>query len=59
MTDKEKLEGLLTEFGIEFEKVNGEILCREGCAKITGYCMFFTLFDFNEDGSFKEMGAWE
>lgn len=59
MTDKEKLESLLAEFGVGFEQENNEIICREGRTMVAGYCMFFTLFDFNEDGSFKEMGAWE
>ncbi len=27
--------------------------------KVTGYTGFFTRFVFNQDGSFKEMGAWE
>jgi len=27
--------------------------------KVTGYSMFFTTFDFTEEGKFIQMGAWE
>ena len=65
MTDKEKLEKLLTEFGVEYREKSGEMVdidiiqCKEGCKKVGGYIDFYTSFEFNIDGSFKEMGAWE
>lgn len=65
MTDLEKLENLLTEFGVGFTKehctnTTTELICSEGEEKIKGYVGFYTLFRFNsEDGSFISMGAWE
>lgn len=58
-TDKEKLIELLTEFGVGFELEENDILCREGRNKIDGYMMFVTSFDFDENGKFIKMGAWE
>ena len=31
----------------------------EGETKISGYSMFYTAFEFDEDGEFIRMGAWE
>lgn len=31
----------------------------EGDEKVTGYTWFHTVFFFNKDGSFEDMGAWE
>ena len=69
MNDKEKLEKLLTEFGVEFtdgkkyyadSKERGNLVsCMAGDKKVEGYCMFFTDFEFDEDGKFIQMGAWE
>ncbi len=68
MTDLEKMETLLREFGVgyqRFEKIEGkkgrivQLLCREGNEKIGGYSFFCTTFDFDQDGKFEEMGAWE
>ena len=65
-TDKEKLMALLTEFEIGFEqggvpgmRGNNNVICREGQAKINGYSMFCTVFEFDKDGRFIQMGAWE
>ena|SRR3990167_866990 len=62
-TDREKLAVLLTEWGVGFEiderlGVNN-IMCREGGAKIDGYSMFCTMFEFDAAGKFIKMGAWE
>ncbi|HEX20688.1 MAG TPA: hypothetical protein ENG78_07715 [Acidiferrobacteraceae bacterium] len=73
MTDRDKLKKLLTEFGVGFEERSNDntpydpyrnvgdslIICKEGENKIGGYFTFFTEFVFHEDGSFKQMGAWE
>ena len=63
MTDYERLKQLLTDFGVGFEEMQIEkakmIDCKEGREKIIGYTLFYTLFEFNEDGVFMRMGAWE
>lgn len=59
MTDKEKLMALLTEFGVGFVEHGDYVECLEGNAKIEGHNRFFTMFDFDEDGNFLSMGAWE
>ena len=53
-TDKDKLVALLEEFGIESTETEaGSIMC-EG-----GYCGFYTLFEFDDEGKFEDMGAYE
>ena len=59
MNDKEKLKKLLFEFGVGFDEEWGNVFCREGNDRITGHNYFYVLFEFNDDGSFKEMGSWE
>ena len=64
LTDKEKLEELLKEFGVEFSITphnTGEwaVECRKGDTKVDGYSGFFTRFTFTADGKFKDIGAWE
>lgn len=61
MTDKEKLCELLTSFGVEWREKPEGIKCGgyHHYAGICGYSCFYTLFEFNEDGSFHLMGAWE
>ena len=64
MTDIEKVRKLFTELGIDFKNRkmrNGgsEILCEEGDSKIDGYALFYTSFEFDKDGKFFQMGAWE
>lgn len=59
MTDKQKLVALFTEFGIGFKEEGTQIVLNEGDAHITGYSYFYTAFEFDEDGRFIEVGAWE
>lgn len=61
MTDKEKLTNILTEFGVEWREKPDGIRCGGYAARerVTGYHGFYTLFEFYEDGTFKQMGAWE
>jgi len=68
MTDKEKLEKLLTEFGVKFsigqqEGWHDTITVIENLydrnSKVGGYCGFYTTFVFDKTGKFISMGAWE
>lgn len=59
MTDKEKLEKLLTEFKVGFTEEAGAIVCEEGNENIGGYNGFMTTFEFDQEGTFIQMGAWE
>jgi hypothetical protein len=58
-TDKEKLIKLFTEFGIGFTD-NENCICTEtGDSKNKGYYDFFTQFNFDNNGKFEDMGAFE
>lgn len=69
MTDFEKLTSLLAEFGVGYDvkensakgKVDGSkhVVCEKGNEKIGGYIGFITFFDFDCNGKFIRMGAWE
>ena len=59
MNDKQKLIAILNEFGIGFQDDGLIITCADGMSKVKGYFMFFTDFEFDADGKFKHMGAWE
>lgn len=59
MTDKEKLIALLTEFGVGMEVADTYVECESGSTKVGGYMCFYTLFEFDEQGAFITMGAWE
>ena len=59
MNDKEKLKALLTEFGVVFEEKDNNIVCRDGAEKVGGYLGFFTEFEFDAEGKFISIGAWE
>jgi hypothetical protein len=62
MTDKGKLEKLLTEFGVGWRSPTPEAIKCGGYnsyAKIDGYPRFYTLFEFDPEGKFISMGAWE
>lgn len=58
-TGKEKLIALFTELSIGFELRGNDLFCEEGKEKISGYSRFFTRFEFDSDGAFIQMGAWE
>ena len=61
MTDKEKLVALLTEFGVEWRAKGQHIKCGgyNHYKKIIGFNGFYTEFEFDIDGKFLQMGAWE
>ncbi|MFG9350137.1 hypothetical protein ACEP28_32440 [Pseudomonas aeruginosa] len=59
MSDQEKLKALLTEFGVGFTEDETSISCEAGDAKVGGYIGFGTTFEFDTEGKFKRMGAWE
>lgn len=58
-SDRTKLEKLLTEFGVGFDREGNNIICRDCQQKIGGYSGFFTTFEFDTDGEFVKLGAWE
>ena len=53
MTDKEKLEALLTEFGVMFNGTEESVTIEQG------YPGFYTQFDFDDNGKFEHVGAYE
>lgn len=63
MTDLERLCVLLDEWGVGYERVKRKtgvsIRLPEGNRNIGGYAYVFTDFDFDEDGRFLEVGAYE
>lgn len=64
MTDKQKLVELFTKFGFKFYVCDTQvsILVNDRDRqqeKIVGYDLFCCEFDFNDDGSFKQVGVWE
>lgn len=52
MTDKEKLEALLTEFGVPFNDTEESVTIEQG------YVGFYTQFDFDDNGKFQHVGAY-
>lgn len=70
MTDKEKLLALLGEWGVPGRcedqppdpgtaTVECVIVGEGRNEKVTGFAGFFTAFEFDADGKFVQMGAWE
>ena len=67
MNDKERLVALLRDFGVGFKEEEttskGEniiqVVCEQGSDRVGGYRGFLTAFEFDRDGTFKTMGAWE
>lgn len=70
MADIDKLESLLTSFGVphklvdfpDYEysvKVGGYTHQSDPRNTVTGYRGFYTMFNFDEGGKFICMGAWE
>lgn len=58
-TDKEKLTALFDELSIGYTVEDKDIVCMEGDANIDGYGNFYTRFEFDDEGKFIQMGAWE
>jgi hypothetical protein len=54
MTDRERLEALLTSWHVEFRYEAPNRIRVDG-----GYAGFHTLFMFDADGRFTQMGAYE
>ena len=66
-SDLDGFKGLLDSFGVgysdeEFYRtdiIRTVICCTQGDNKVGGFMGFFTRFDFDEDGKFLGMGAFE
>lgn len=70
MTDRERFLALLDEWGVGYNGENAKrnlsredlshdvILC-QGDPKIIGYTDFLAVFEFEPDGTFKQIGVWE
>ena len=59
MTDKQKVAALLRDLFIGFREELEFIKVSEGSLNVTGYPGFYTLFEFDKDGKFETVGAWE
>lgn len=70
MTDLEKLKALLREWEVPFGEVHEEAWCEDpemlavyvgegDSPKISGYGGFYTRFEFDLEGKFIKIGAWE
>ena len=60
MTDKEKLIKLLDDFGINYTSHNDrEVSCETDDEKIHGYTGSNATFNFDDDGTFRDMEIWE
>jgi hypothetical protein len=54
-TQKQKLLELLKEFGLEPWSDNNSVVLEVGDKKVTGYGVFYSLFQFTEDGGFESL----
>jgi len=60
MTDRERLIELLTSWGVGYYVIGNCVRCEQGThARVGGYLGFLTEFDFDSNGKFVEMGAYE
>lgn len=65
MTDKEKLEQLLKEFGLGYnlspynKHDDHSILLEADYGNVSGYSCFTADFEFDKNGKFKSCGIWE
>jgi hypothetical protein len=60
MTDREKLIELLTSWGVGYAEGNNYIRCEQGThARVGGYMGFLTEFEFDSNGKFIQLGAYE
>ena len=58
-TDKEKTIEFLKDLDIGYSESDGEIRISNYDKNVNGYCMFFVVYEFDENGKLKEMGIWE
>jgi hypothetical protein len=66
-TDLDRWKLFLADFGIEYREEHGDQpgdpvmrLCMEkGMRKVAGYSGFVTDIEFDADGKFIQLGAWE
>lgn len=65
MTDKEKLENLLKEFGIGYNLnpdgnyIDHSIVLEADYGNVEGYPGFIAGFKFDSNGKFEYVGVWE
>ena len=67
MTDLEKFKALFNSVGCEFTTTHedygeGEetrLFFEEGKEKVVGYNCFFTVIEFDKEGKFRHIGAYE
>lgn len=71
MTDREKLLALLDEWGVgyngkyaernRFDSIDfdRDVMVCAGDTKIDGYSNFFAVFEFEPDGTFRQITVWE
>lgn len=50
---------MLKAFGVGFEDKGTYLNCEVGMEKVEGYIGFYTVFNFNEDGSFNKLEVGE
>ncbi len=58
MTDKDKIIQLLTDLGVGFMLLDGDIRCAEGSHKVEGHPDAIVHFEFNQKGTFLSIGAY-
>ena len=72
MNDLHRFLALLDDFGVEykialcppihyipFSAGRYSVRMNEGMRNVDGYASFYTRYEFDSDGSFQIMGAWE
>jgi hypothetical protein len=67
MIDLEEWTTFLTRYGVGIKQENGDVpgdpvmrLClKKGAPKVTGYNDFYIDVEFDENGRFVQIGAWE
>jgi hypothetical protein len=63
-TDLEDWRAFLTRFGVGFKEEPGRgpemhLTLTSGATRVTGYNGFFTSIEFDAEGAFIQLGAWE
>ena len=69
MTDRQRLIDLLDNWGVGYrhapsldlkeEPDEGDVVIEAYLGNVEGYSGFYTVFEFNDDGTFRSVGIWE